>query len=1086
MRLTEQQQRAVQSWDSGDICVVAGPGSGKTRVLVERVRWLIEDRKVAPERILAITFTEKAAHEMQARLVAGSEGSPEARGLLESARISTIDAFCNRLLREHAIEAGVDPGFEMIEEAEARTLLHRAVEDVLDRLYREDGPAMQEFLETYVPSGSRSARHDATRLQDDLAALVTLVRSHGCEPSLCETPGPVAPLARSLRELASEKGLDELEGLADRLDEAPPEDARARASLLAEIGAAVAPVRKAGRARPLVEEIKDRLLPTCRAATAAAVHRASREWLLGATRSILEAFSDAKLAAGLLDFDDVLARAGALLAADSCPDLRFEHVLIDEFQDTNPLQVRLVESLLEAHGPKRPVRFVVGDINQSIYGFRHADQNVFRRYRQDLEASGGEVIRLLDNFRSRPGVLEAVHRILPGGAGSGVEEHRLSAANRFPEKERASVEVQIVRDAGQGALEREAEALAGRLHELKAGLRVADRRDGRADGRPLEWRDVAVLVRTHDRAARLASALRGLGVPCRTASGGRLFDAPETAELAAFLRVLRNPRDEISLAATLKSPFCGLDDAALLRLKRSGSNLARATSEGHANRAGLDEASRQRLARFRDLLDVCRADRELVPARFLLARAVAACGYRGYLSIRGDEGAAANLDRLLQWIGRREGQGADSLDRVSEALDAAISGSLPARDGAGAGGGQDAAEILTVHAAKGLEFRVVALASMQSSTRGPVPGLLFSAEHGIGARWLEPGGRGPVADAAYELALQDLRSREREEDNRLLYVAMTRAEEHLILSASFPGDPEKRHWCKPLFERLGIDPKGDLPGRPERREAGRAQFALGSGKEGAAPPGGSATGPQPCILRPLAPSAQADYSAAVTSVAMFAQCPRRYFLSRVLALEGRAPSGLRADPDETGGTRVTTDASTLGSNVHLYLAGQLADPEPEVRRLAAAFQEHDLGLRAARAESVEREAAFAFTIGDRLLRGTVDLLFEEGGERVLVDYKTDRKRVRAERGAADAYATQLQLYAAGLAKAGRPVDRAAVFYLRRGTPVETDVSAGAIESATETVTRFFEAQSQQDYPLRAGKQCLRCPHFRGACPAQLA
>ncbi len=1092
MRLTDQQRRAVRSWESGDICVVAGPGSGKTRVLVERVRWLVEDRKVTPERVLAITFTEKAAHEMTARLLGGAQGSPELRQKFESVRISTIDGFCNRLLREHALDAGVDPGFEMVGEPEAQTLLYAAINQVLDQCYRQAPEGVRTFLAAYVPSGGRSSRTDSQRLQDDLASLVTLIRSHGREGFLSDSPAPVEALAGALRDLADSKRLPGLAELADRLDEAPSADAATRASLMAEAVRATAPVRRSGRVKELVSEIKDRLLPACIAATAAILHRESREWLLRVTTRILGAFGEAKMAAGLLDFDDVLAGAAALLASESAPDMAFEHVLIDEFQDTNPLQIQLVENLLKAHGRNRPVRFVVGDINQSIYGFRHADQNVFREYRESLAAGGGEVIRLVENFRSRRDILEAVHRILPGGMGGGVEKHRLTAANRFPEKAEPSVEVHLVMDGQTSALEREAETLAGRLHELKETLRVADRQESPGGARPLEWGDVAVLVRTHERAARFAAALRRAGIPCRSASAARLFDAPETTELAAFLRVVRNPRDEISLAGTLKSPFCGVDDTALLRLRLGGGNLAEAISEKRANRAGLDRRSLQRLARFRELLAACRADRATVPPRFLLARAVQSCGYRSFLAAR-DEGPdrVANVDRLLQWIGRRQDQGSLSLDRISDDLDRAIQEGHATRDAVNQQGVDGCVEILTMHAAKGLEFPVVALASMQSPAAGRVPGMLFSAERGIGARWVVPSGIGPVGDAAYEYASRDALGREREESDRLLYVAMTRAEEHLVLSASFPKGIERRHWCKPVFDRLGIDTKADLPAAPEVRTAGDARYALRARTGIPGQPARSGNGERPGsprILLPLAASAQTDYSATVTSITLFAQCPRRYYLARVLALNGVAARlrSTRIQPTVGPLDRDGTDASTFGSEVHLFLAGQLTDPGPAARRLAARFLEHELGCRSARAETVEREAGFAFTLGDRLLRGTLDLLFEEGGERVLVDYKTDRVRRGSERDAAQTYAAQLQLYAAGLAKAERPVDRAVIFYLRSGVPVDMDVGASAVESAAAMVDRFFEAQVRQDYPLRVGSHCLRCQYFRDACPARLA
>lgn len=1090
MRLTREQDRAVHCWQRGDICVVAGPGSGKTRVLVERLKWLILDREVQPEQVLAITFTEKAAHEMRSRLV--SEGSPsaETRRRLEAAHVSTIDAFCNRLLKENALEAGVDPGFEILDETEARDLLRNAIEHVLDEAFVEGGEPLRAFLASYGATASRSPRGDSLTLLEDLAGLVSSVRSYGREPFLREPDMPRTELASALRTLAIAKELDPLADLAARLEAITQDGPDAVAALLRAAKTATAKVYKRGKIRDLVIKIKDELLPECMAAAVSTANRSARQWLLQAVRRILAEFEAAKVSAGRMDFDDVLAKAADLLGSDHAPKLRFEHILIDEFQDTNPLQIQLVDRLLDAHGPRRPVRFVVGDINQSIYGFRHADQNVFREYRERVQQRGGEVIRLMENFRSRPEVLGAVHRVMPGGPRSGVEKHRLRSANLFPERTEPSVDVQIVAEAGENALAREARWLARRLHALKAGLRLADRRGAAIGSRALQWTDVAILARTRDRVSKLAAALRQAGVPCQTGAGQSLFQTPETIELAAFLRVVRNPRDEISLAAVLKSPLCGIDDAALLRLRRDHANLAEALADSSSGQSGLGAEADRRLRRFGKILSECRADRATLPVRFLLARAVSTCGYRSFLA-KSDDGqrALANVDGLLDWIGRREEQGAAGVDEVSEALDRACMARSSAKGAARSALDLQAVEVLTMHGAKGLEFPVVALASLQSNPRGYPRGLLFSEELGIGARWREPFDDGPAADTAYRLANADAKRREREEADRLLYVAMTRAEEHLVLSASFPGPAQKRHWCKLLFERLGLNPKEKPNEEPEERQTGGVRFLYC--KASAEPPGGEAShatpesrGPE--VLLPLPASAQADYVAAVTSVATFAQCPRKYFLSRYLQLDHGGPSpsmaGLTADDDSS--PRDGTDPSQFGEQVHLHLASQLGDASPSVRRVAAKFRQHELGKRTATASRVEREVAFVFTVGDHLLRGTIDLLFEEGGERILLDYKTDRaKRCGLER-AAQRYAPQIQLYAAGLAKSGRPADRAVVFYLRHGEPIDIDIGEDALASARNLVEAFFDAQACQEYPMTTGRHCLRCPHYRADCPAQ--
>ncbi len=1090
MQLTPEQLRAVQSWQRGDICVVAGPGSGKTRVLVERLRWLIVERQVRPERILAITFTEKAALEMHSRLVGESRRASEDRSLFESAQISTIDAFCSRLLRERALEAGVDPGFEILDAGEADELLAEAIEQALDEAFGKSGPELAAFLASYAPSAARSAGEDTSSIHRDLADLVYRIRSYGRKPFITNPQPHLDALADALRSLSQ---IQLSEGVARAADEARLAAAEGNsgcAAKLESVATLLQPVQRRGAAKELVGEIKDVLFPACRAAVVSAANEPARKWLRRLARRTLAKFAAAKRASGRLDFDDALALAADLLASPDCPALGFEHILIDEFQDTNPLQVRLVDRLLDAHGDRRPVRFVVGDINQSIYGFRHADQNVFRQYRERVERNGEDVIRLLDNFRSRPEVLAAVHRLLPGGNSSGVESHRLNAAYQFHPKESACLEVQIVCDAGSESRTQEALRLAHRLHALKAELRVADRQAG-GSTRGLRWGDVAVLVRTHAAGAVIAGVLRRQGIPCLTGTDRGLFNAPETAELAAFLRVVRNPRDEISLAAVLKSPFCGITDAALLRIRLLFGNLSEALATDSPEAAGLDSDEAGRLERFSNHLARCRSDRAAVPPRFLLARSVAECGYRSFLARQEESDVAlARVDQLLEWIARKERHGLASLDAISAALDRALEAQRPEEAAPEGAENAEAVQVLTMHAAKGLEFPVVVLAALQSRPPAQQPGLLFSEDHGIGARWRGTFDGSPLPDAAFARTNADIAERERTEAERLLYVAMTRAEEHLILSASYSGAAQKSGWAKTIFDRLGIDPKEAPTEGPEEQTAGDVKF-LYSKTAGKAPDSQGHAAEAlavPEVLEPLAPAAQADYSAAVTSVSLFAECPRKYFLSRYLGLEtdylGEGPADDHHDDRGLRRSRDDIDPSLFGQQVHEHLAEQLQDPSPAVQALAQRFSDHELGLRAERARRIDREMAFVFTLGDYLLRGTVDLLFEEGGERILVDYKTDNRPASELEASAKQYAAQLQLYAAGLTKAQTPVDRAVVFYLRHGTPIDIDTSHAALEGAKRLVEDFFAAQRSQAYPLSEGERCRHCPHFKRTCPAR--
>ena len=321
--------------------------------------------------------------------------------------------------------------------------------------------------------------------------------------------------------------------------------------------------------------------------------------------------------------------------------------------------------------------------------------------------------------------------------------------------------------------------------------------------------------------------------------------------------------------------------------------------------------------------------------------------------------------------------------------------------------------------------------------------------------------------------------REEAESHRLLYVAMTRAEDHLVLS--FSG-PRLQNWAAVVIDSLRLDlsaprdevlactaPDGKrwnlrllVAEQPPERCRGRCR--------------GGATGGR--AARCARTGEQQDGNATVTALADFAGCPRRYFLGHYLGFEPR-PRGRAA-----GGE---LSASELGTQVHALLAGGTpADADPEAVRLAGVFRQSALGRRAARASRVEREFDFLMAVEDLVIRGQVDLWFEEGGELVIVDYKTDAVSGPEAHGRADDYALQLQLYAMAIERvAGRAPDRACLHFLRPNTVVEVDLRPSLLDSPEQVVRDFQAAQSELDFPLNEGGHCGRCPFYRDLCPAGL-
>jgi CRISPR/Cas system-associated exonuclease Cas4 (RecB family) len=224
---------------------------------------------------------------------------------------------------------------------------------------------------------------------------------------------------------------------------------------------------------------------------------------------------------------------------------------------------------------------------------------------------------------------------------------------------------------------------------------------------------------------------------------------------------------------------------------------------------------------------------------------------------------------------------------------------------------------------------------------------------------------------------------------------------------------------------------------------------------------------------------QQDANATVTGLVEFARCPRRYYLGHYLGFDGH--SRRTAEP----GDSESLTPNELGTQVHQLLAGvAVADADEEAVRLADNFRASPLGRRQAKAIRVEREADFLMAVDGLVIRGQVDLWFEEGGELVIVDYKTDSVNAAEAHRRAQDYALQLRLYAMAVEPlAGRPADRACLYFLRPNVGVEIDLSPSLLDGPGEVVREFQRAQDSLQFAMNEGEHCQRCPFFHGLCPA---
>ena len=1075
MNFTPHQLDAVDvSKCRQDTCVVAGPGSGKTSVLVEFYRRLVMDARVPPSRILAITFTEKAARNMKERLAGFFRGMPESRRQLEQANVSTIHGFCARLLRENSIAAGIDPQFRVLDARQSVIMQRQASTAALDALFAERPEAMRRLM--------RALR--SPELAGEIPGLYDAMRAGGiCVQALRDFSMQGAPSLEQIRDIlrrvtqestrdwlpAQRTNLEDVLRAAQELAELPDTPItenhfRIRSLFPTSLNG----LKKNTVIHSRLMAAKKQIHEDLYRAWLTEYYAGARETLCAVMERFDFLYSERKRGLGALDFADLEAFAVQLLeqnrtVRDRVRD-QFLHVLMDEFQDTNAQQAKLVDLL------RAPDRFYsVGDINQSIYGFRHANPGVFRAYRDAIHRSGKHLVELVENWRSRPDILRAFETIVDGAAG--IEPRRLVASKDFPDKLEPSVEIIAgIANTQEAALNLEAQWVARRILELAGSLHLA--------GGPARFGDFAVLVRNTEVLPAFTRGFEQAGVPYLLNQGRGFFETREAVDLTHLLRVISNPRDEISLAAVLRSPFAAVSDEALFRLKQAG-NLGSALRRLDHLEAEFSSEDLEKLRRFREQLRRWRESRETAGFDRLLMRAMDETGYPVEPASR----AAANIEKFLAMA--REACARLTLPQFVEELEwmreaDARDVDVPPEDTV------NAVRIMTVHAAKGLEFPVVFLAALHKGVQTDTGPVCFSPQIGLGARWIDPSSGKDKGDWFHAAIREEAKRREEEESNRLFYVAMTRAEEHLVFSYSSFG--KKKEWAAMLEGALGLDLSTPLQKVQLVEAPDGEKFLLRTFATNAAPEPRARTAPEAAatavetLARPPV-SAQHDFAASVTSVALFAHCPRRYYLERYLGWPGHTPRHLRFTEDEDGDEEM--DASEFGLAVHALLAGNsVAEATGAARKLAEAFHASDLGRRAARASRVEREFDFLMAVEDVVLRGQIDLWFEEGGELVLVDYKTDDIKARDVTRKAEFYAPQLRLYALaleGISKS-RPV-RAFIYFLRPNIPVPVAIERTLLENPEDLVREFREAQSAVNFPLREGEHCESCPYFRGLCPA---
>lgn len=855
---TDQQAAAINTRDVS-IALSAGAGCGKTFVLTQRFLKLIEPG-APPDRlshIVAITFTERAAREMRDRIretcLAQLKNCPPAdvnhwqaviRGL-DSARISTIHSFCTSILRSHAVSARLDPHFGLLEQGTSDTFLrkviHEAVHELLKQenadciqlVYRFGLEKTYELLIALVPQQFRIEFDEFRTLAPE--TLAGRMRDYWEQDYI---PMQLAEIAKSdatlhlLRlmnshEPANPKMRERFQVLKSRIPELLSGGPRLRDELLATL-MNHAKVQGAGtkkdwddvtvyeQIRDGFKELRDVLKPVYET-----LSPDPASFLLAAEFSLVvlrvaeyaaKCYQDSKAEKGLLDFDDLLLQTRDLFRRDSNARQRsaagIHYLMVDEFQDTDPVQSEIVRALC-GNELLTGKLFLVGDAKQSIYRFRRADPEVFHQLRLEIPEKGR--LPLSTNFRSQPAILNFTNCLFASAM-----EHYYESLTPFDQQQHsptpgieflfASPEDPDIKLA-DAIRETEADWIAARIRQLLEDetprIWSKNHQTGERELRRVEPGDICILFRSLSSVSLYEKALQQRDLDYYLVGGRAFYAQQEIYDLSNLCQYLDSSDDELSLLGLLRSPFFSLSDDTIYAITRHAESLTTAMLVPPPDDVRPEQ--KRQVLYAQAVLQELRAKKDRLSLVELLNLALERTGYDAALlnEFLGDR-KLANLRKLIELARNFEASGLFTLkdfvqrirDSILEESKEELAATLPETS--------DVIRLMTIHQSKGLEFPVVIVADMDRRSQGASKDPFLHPQWG--ALLNLPAERGVTPENfAFKMHRAIEQNADEDETVRLLYVAVTRAADYLILSAGLPYDRRVQSpWMKLLARHFDL------------------------------------------------------------------------------------------------------------------------------------------------------------------------------------------------------------------------------------------------------------------------------------------
>lgn len=1090
VELNPNQKKAVNTIDK-NVAVNAGAGSGKTRVLVERYLYLLENGNIPVgkeiESIVAITFTVKASQEMKERIREEIRNNfsidKKWRRLyrdLEKANISTIHSFCSKILRENPIEANIDPQFIVLEEYEANKMLHETIKKILLE-------GIENRIDVYEFTGSFNV-YNLDGLIDTLMYLYQKIRSTGMS---FEEVGVIT--IDNIEYITFDEDTifhikEELEYLIpkgrknSKLSNLKQDPKWISFSQMVEYDETILDTlcylkgnigsmkSEAERIDSLKEDIDKVLL----------VKEKQKLPLYKTLISLLieidNEYSKEKNSLGYLDYEDLQLKTSALLDIEHIRrryQEKFKYIMVDEFQDTNELQRQIIYKLTSKENPlDRQNLFIVGDPKQSIYGFRGADVDVFYDVMKDIEsASNMKPISLGENYRSLDTLIEFVNKIfdklMP------VYEP-LIPVNSSPN----ALDVEILE---KDDIEIPEGNLQGDYNKYYESRLAAKRIKRLVEEEGYEYGDIAILFRSTTDDYLYEDAFREYGIPYYNLGGKGFFRQEEIVDLYNGIKALSNIYDDISMVGMLRSPMFGLSDETIYWILRQGEDciLDALKNPNHY----IDGQEREKVKSAYSTLSILNLKVDLLSPYELIKELINLTKYKEVLLLKyGGMQRQANVNKFLEISRNYTMVESGTLSDFIDYLDELNSGNVDEPQAKIESEDGDSVKLMTIHKSKGLQFKVVIIPQMAKGFNTDRSNILFDKNIGLGIRC---GDFSPLYDQIKgELAIKD-----EEENIRILYVAMTRAKEKLILGTQGNISGFKKFIFKfldfveyDLIEEIDID-----------REFTEEVKLIDDNLFEKAPFRWSEF---PLMGNLPGYNQKSFTSFSITQYLTFCECKRKFFMSYYR----RLPSfEYNKEYDYNINSNTTLEPILRGNIVHKFcelysshldseellnniIISYGLKPKKDVVEVLLPYIDNYLKLYPSDYDTIYSEKEFYYHLERGIIHGIIDRIYVRDGEIEVIDFKTNRVSNGADRQyIKEKYSPQLQLYAQVCRDTlGLEVIRATLLLLDCGEYLDVDISKEKVENNILSINDFMEfvLNYNQIESYSRGKNCSKyCPYY---------